>query len=212
MKLIVLACAFIITVTGPANAEKMYVGNRVEVTLRTGPGIDYKIVQMLQSGQEVKVLEPGKDWSRVLAIGGKEGWILSRYISPDTPGDLLLADLTQQHEKLMKHAAVLEEENTRFREENQKVTAELAAVKEAWNQLNDRYENLRNESADFLNLKTRYNKANLALSNQTDKVRELNEILRQRNIYIGLSGAAVLLFGFMIGYRTKKKRRGSSLL
>jgi len=190
----------------------MYVGNIDKVTLRTGPGIDYKIIQMLESGQEVEVLEPGKDWSHVLAIDGKEGWLLSRYISLKIPSDLQLADLTQKYEKLFQHATNLEEENTRFREENRKVTAELADVNEALSQVRDHYSNLKKEAADFLDLKAKYNKVSLELSTQTDKARELNETLLQRNIHIGLLGAGILLFGFIIGYSTKRQRRRSSLL
>jgi len=58
MKHIVLACAFIITLTSSVYAERMYVGNIDKVTLMTGPGICYKISQLLESGQEVEVLEP----------------------------------------------------------------------------------------------------------------------------------------------------------
>jgi SH3 domain protein len=212
MKHIALAWLFIIMLTGTGYAERMYVGNIIKVTLRTGPGTDHKVIQMLESGQEVEVLEPGKDWSRVLAVGGKEGWILSRFISPKMPSDLLLADLTQKYEKLFKHASDLEEENARFREENRKVSAELADIKKALSQMSNQYRELKEGSADFLALKAKYEKASLELSKQTDNARELNEILLQRNIYIGLLGAGILLFGFIIGYSTKKQRRRSSLL
>jgi SH3 domain protein len=212
MKHIALACALIVTLAGTVYAERMYVGNIIKVTLRTGPGTDHKVVQMLKSGQEVDVLEYGKDWSRVLEIGGKEGWILSRFISPKMPSDLLLKSLTQKHEKLFAHAADLEEDNASFRKENQQLKAELADIKDALSKVSDNYSNLKEESTDFLGLKAKYEKANLELSLQTNKARELNEILLQRNINIGLLGAGILFFGFIIGFITKKQRRRSSLL
>jgi SH3 domain protein len=205
MKHIALACALIITLTGTVYAERRYVVNTPKVTLRTGPGIDNKVVQMLESGQEVDVLEPGKDWSRVLVIGGKEGWTLSRFISSEMPSDLLLKSLTQKHENLFAHAAGLEEEN-------KQLTAELADIKDALSRMSNEYSNLKKESVDFLILKAKYEKANLELSFQTNKVRELNETLLQRNINIGLLGAGILLCGFIIGFSTKKQRRRSSLL
>jgi len=79
-------------------------------------------------------------------------------------------------------------------------------------QVRDHYSNLKKEAADFLDLKAKYNKVSLELSTQTDKARELNETLLQRNIHIGLLGAGILLFGFIIGYSTKRQRRRSSLL
>ena len=212
MKQIALACMLIIALTGTAYAERMYVGNIIKVTLRTGPGTDHKVIQMLESGEEVDVLEPGKDWSRVLAGSGQEGWILSRFISPEMPSDLLLKSLSQKYEKLFAHAADLEEENARFLKENKQLTAELADTKEALSRTGSEYSNLKKESADFLSLKAKYEKANVELSLQTNKARELNETLLQRNINIGLLGAGILFFGFIIGFSTKKQRRRSSLL
>jgi len=212
MKHIALVCALIIALTATAYAERMYVGNIIKVTLRTGPGTDHKVLRMLESGQEVDVLEPRKDWSRVLSIDGEEGWILSRFISPKMPSDLLLKDVTQKYEKLFAHAADLEEENTRFRKENMQLATELTDIKGALSQTSDEYSTLKKESADFLSLKAKYEKANLELSLQTNKARELNETLLQRNINIGLLGAGILFFGFIIGFSTKKQRRRSSLL
>jgi SH3 domain protein len=212
MKPIAITCLLVMMLTGAVYAERMYVGNILKVTLRTGPGTDHKVVKMLKSGQEVEVLEPGKDWSRVSAPDGTEGWVLSRFISPKMPSDLLLKNLEQKHEKLLEKAAVLEEENTRFRKENKQLKTELSDAKGALSKTSKEYSSLKTESADFLGLKAKYEKANSELSKQTQKARELNETLLRRNIYIGLLGAGVLLFGFIIGYSTKKQRRRSSLL
>ncbi|MFO7560571.1 MAG: TIGR04211 family SH3 domain-containing protein [Desulfobacterales bacterium] len=212
MKQIVLACAFVIMLTNTVYAEKMYVGNILKVTLRTGPGLDHKVIQMLESGQEVDVLEPGKDWSRVLTMSGNEGWILTRFISPQMPSDLLLKNLSQKYEKLSARAADLEKENAKFLKENKQLASELADTKDALSRTSNEYSTLKKESADFLSLKAKYEKANLELATQTNKARELNEILLQRNIHIGLLGAGILLVGFIIGFSTKKQRRRSSLL
>ncbi len=212
MKQIVLACALIITLTNTVYAEKMYVGNILKITLRTGPGTDYKVIQMLESGQEVDVLEPGKDWSRILTSGGEEGWVLTRFVSPQVPSDLLLKSLSKKYEKLSARAADLEKENARFLKENKQLASELADAREALNRTSNEYSGLKKESADFLSLKAKYEKANLELAAQTNKARELNEMLLQRNIHIGLLGAGILFVGFIIGFSTKKQRRRSSLL
>lgn len=212
MKQIVLACAFVIMLTSVVYAEKMYVGNILKVTLRTGPGLDHKVIQMLESGQEVDVLEPGKDWSRILTMSGNEGWILTRFISPQMPSDLLLKNLSQKYEKLSARAADLEKKNARFLKENKQLASELADTKDALSRTSNEYSTLKKESADFLSLKAKYEKANLELASQTNKARELNETLLQRNIHIGLLGAGILLVGFIIGFSTKKQRRRSSLL
>ena len=45
---------------GVALAETRYISEQLEVTLRTGPGNDRKIIAMLKSGQSLELLEPGE--------------------------------------------------------------------------------------------------------------------------------------------------------
>jgi SH3 domain protein len=87
----------------------------------------------------------------------------------------------------------------------------LKKIKDLHPSLNS-YETLKQESADFLALKSKYEEVTANLEKQTRRATELNEMLLQRNIKIGLLGAGVLLFGFLIGFSTKKQRRRSSLL
>lgn len=212
MRYITLIGLLMIALAGDVYAEKMYVSNVIKVTLRTGPGTEHKVVQMLLSGNEVEVLDPGGDWSHVLATSGKEGWILSRFLSPEMPSDLLLEVLQKKYDKLRIRAATLDEENKKYNEENQKLFVELAQTSTSLKKISDSYDTLKKESTDFLKLKSRYEQVTLRLQNQTSRATELNELLLQRNIKIGLLGAGVLLFGFIIGFSTKKQRRQSSLL
>jgi len=212
MRYIAFVGLFMIALTGHAYAEKMYVTNVIKVTLRTGPGTDHKVVQMLLSGAEVEVIEPGGDWSHVRTTSGKDGWILTRFISPDTPSALLLAALQKKQDKLLVRAAALDEENKKYVEENQRLAAELTRASTSLEEISNLYETLKKESTEFLKLKSKYEQANLGLQRQTSRATELNELLLQRNIKIGLLGAGILFFGFIIGFSTKKQRRQSSLL
>ncbi|MBA4367246.1 MAG: TIGR04211 family SH3 domain-containing protein [Desulfobacterium sp.] len=212
MRYFAIAGLLMIALTGDVYAEKMYVSDIVKVTLRTGSSLDHRVIQMLESGNEVEVLEPGKDWSRVRSTSGKEGWLLSRYISPEIPSDLVLGELQEKHDKLLVRAASMEEANIKNVEENKKQIEELTRVSASLNEISNRYEILKKESADFLKLQSRYKDVTQKLEKQTRRATELNKLLLQRNIQIGLLGAGVLFFGFLIGYRTKGKRRRSSLI
>jgi len=212
MKYMAMLGLLMIALTGDAYAEKMYVTNIIKVTLRTGAGTDHKVIQMLQTGNEVEVLEPGGDWSRVRSTTGKEGWILSRFLSPEMPSDLMLDALQGKYDKLLARTSVLEAENAKYVEENKRLVSELDQITASLNKISNSYETLKQESADFLSLKSKYEEATLNLEKQTRRATELNELLLQRNIKIGLLGAGVLFFGFLIGFSTKKQRRRSSLL
>ncbi|MFH2066344.1 MAG: TIGR04211 family SH3 domain-containing protein [Pseudomonadota bacterium] len=212
MKYMAMLGLLMIALTGDAYAEKMYVTNIIKVTLRTGAGIDHKVIQMLQTGNEVEVLELGGDWSRVRATTGKEGWILSRFLSPEMPSDLMLDALQGKYDKLLARTSVLEAENVKYIEENKRLVSELDQITASLNKISNGYETLKQESSDFLSLKSKYEEATLNLEKQTRRATELNELLLQRNIKIGLLGAGVLFFGFLIGFSTKKQRKRSSLL
>jgi hypothetical protein len=125
MKYMAMLGLLMIALTCDAYAEKMYVSNIIKVTLRTGAGIDHKVIQMLQSGNEVEVLEPGGDWSRVRSTTGKEGWILSRFLSPEMPSDLMLDALQEKYDKQLARTSVLEIENAKYVEENKRLASEL---------------------------------------------------------------------------------------
>ena len=78
--------------------------------------------------------------------------------------------------------------------------------------ISNQYETLKKESADFLALQSKYQKAEQGRQQQSKRATELHELLLQRNIKIALLGAGVLFFGIIVGYSTKKQRRRSSLL
>ena len=59
MKWRILFGVCLILIWVEAWAETKYVGDLTEITFRTGPGIDHKIVEMLKSGQKVEVVQAG---------------------------------------------------------------------------------------------------------------------------------------------------------
>ncbi len=80
-KLLLIA---LLTALPAAALAASYVTDKLEVTLRTGPGLDYRIVTMLKAGQRLEVLGDGDGWTNV-RTAGKEGWLVSRFISEGVP-------------------------------------------------------------------------------------------------------------------------------
>ncbi len=75
----------LILMTKLVYAEDRYVIDKLQITFRTGPGNDRKIISLLNSDQKVEVLEPSGDWVKVRLQNGKEGWVLQRYLTTETP-------------------------------------------------------------------------------------------------------------------------------
>ena len=193
----------------------MYVSDMLKLTLRTGPSTENKILAVIESGQMMEIIEFGNEWSQVQLSNGKEGWVLSRYLTADETNNIKLQRLETKHNNLMVQAAELLEENNRLQAENKRLSTEFEANQKQLVKTNTDYEALKAEASEFLTLKTRYKGAASQLAEQTAKAKKLEEQLArlEMNTYIKwfLAGSGVLIVGFLIGFSTKRQRRRPSL-
>lgn len=203
-------------VSASAYGETMYVSDMLKLTLRTGPSMENKILAVIDSGQMMDVLEFGDEWARVRLPSGKEGWVLSRYLTSDETNNIKLERLETKHKNLMAQAAELLEENKILKAENKKFSAEFEANQKELTEARTNYETLKTESAGFLKLKTDYERVALQLTEQTAKAQKLEEQLTKMEMstYIKwfLAGSGVLVVGFLIGFSTKRQHRRPALL
>jgi SH3 domain protein len=195
--------------------ETMYVSDRLKLTLRTGPSTENKILAVIESGQMLDVVELGNEWSRVQLSNGKEGWVLSRYLTPNETNNIKLERVQTKHKNLMIQAAALLEENNKLKAENKGLGSDTAANQKQLDKIKNDYEVLKAEAAEFITLKSKYESAASQLAEQTAKAEKLEEQLTklELNYYIKwfLAGSGVLILGFLIGFSTKRQRRRPAL-
>ena len=195
---------------------KHYINDSMKITMRTGPATDRKIIALLSVGQEVEVLKAENEWTLVRLLNGKEGWVISRFITDQTPESIQLEALRKNHSALQTKAASLMEENKALKEENKTLGMNLNTSETKQQSLSKSYETLKKESKQFLDLQAKYKESTSKLAEQTQKAEkfedELTKLLWNKNIKWFLSGAGVLILGFIIGFSTKRQRRHSSLL
>ena len=210
--LVLLLCLFSASVYG----ETMYVSDVLKLTLRTGPSIENKIISVIESGQMMEVIKFGDEWSQVQLPNGKEGWVLSRYLTTNETHNIILERLEAKHKNLMIQAAELLEENNRLKAENKRLSTEFNANQKQLAKTQADFEALKTEVAEFLTLKTNYTLAASQLAEQTAKAKQLEEELSslEMNTYIKwfLAGSGVLIVGFLIGFSTKRQRRRPALV
>ena len=199
-----------------SQAETLYISDFLRITMRTGPGIDHKIIEMIKSGQSVTVLEQGPEWTKILLPTGKEGWVLNRFLTPKPPSGLLLKKLEEKHAELSLQITTLIDENKRLRNENQRLDAELKTSSRNLKKVTDSYQKLKSGSAEYLDVKSRYEMMVVQLDQQKKRAQDIEkelELIRfHKNIRWFLSGAVVLIIGFLIGFSAIHQRRRSSLL
>ncbi len=199
------------------SGKTVYVRPSSEIVIRRGKGTDYKIIALVKDGSPLELLEEDESYARVRLANGREGWVLSRFLSDEPPLDQLVVELREQNEQAAAREAAtqlkLEELQAvlgRTREELSMATAERdSAVKD--------YENLREETADVIKIKTELKETSRQkeeLSQQLTSLQRANEDLtKDRKLYWFLTGAGVLLLGMLLGRMpAPARRRKSSLL
>jgi len=83
-------------------SKSMYITDQFEVTMRSGTSTTNEILMLLESGQEVAVLEqdPVTQYSLVKTASGKQGYVLSRFLVDIPSARQRLARLQQSTETM----------------------------------------------------------------------------------------------------------------
>ena len=190
----------IIGLAGTVYAERVYVSELMKITMRTGPGVSHKIIAMVASGDSLEIIERGSDWSRVRKSDGKEGWVLSRFITNKVPVILTVEKLRQKNTELSELL-----EKTRTEKEA------LSGTREKLETLEKEYNALKNKSANFLATEKKYNEAVKKMAEQENRISVLESQLNNEDIRWFLSGAGVLILGIIFGMSARKQRKSSLL-
>jgi SH3 domain protein len=197
-------------------AQTMYVSEDCEITVRTGASIEHRIIAMLKPGANVEVLEAGDEWTQVRTAGGKEGWMLSRYLTSREPSALTLERTENKVQQLTAQQEEILEKNAALEADNQRLESTLANTRASLERVSKEHETLKKDSADYLQLKAQHEKATRELTEIKGKAGKFEEesqrLLRNQSIKWFMAGAGVLSLGFIIGFVSKRQRRRSSLL
>lgn len=184
----------------PLFAEDIYVTGITNITMRTGPGLEHKIIAMLESGTKLEIVEYKKNWSRVKKDLEKTGWVLTRFLTKEVPDALVVEKLKKNNQNLMSRLKALEEEN------------KILAVKNATLiQIEEKYNKLKLESTEFLKLDEKYKKMAQQFEVQKSHIETLENNLNDDEKLWFLSGAGVFIVGLFLGLSTRKKKRSSLL-
>ena len=209
--LLLLSCATLF-IASPCRAERAYVTDTFEITLRTGPSTDNKIVAMLSSGQAVEVLERLGDWSLVrLPDGRKEGWVVHRFLIDRLPWSLQAASLREENAALKTKLAQIESAFVELQQQRGELAAELRKTSRTLEETKSTYETLKQGAEGFLKLQRVHelNEAALkAARAELETLRNEQEHLRssQMNRWFA-TGALVLLCGLLLGVMVGRQQK-----
>jgi SH3 domain protein len=201
-----------------SSAQTVYITDKFEVTMRTGPNVENKIIAMLPTGIKLQVIEEKGEWLLVQTPIGREGWVLKRYASMEIPKKMIIEQLQNNYEIALKNLEIETEKALTFEKENKRLNAALNTSQEELKKVGRDYTRLIDDSKDFLNLKKKHTK-NLAdfkkATAELAQLRKENKALQSSTkIRWFLSGAAVVIVSWLIGYvmgKVKRRSRSHSL-
>ena len=199
-------------------AATVYVSDSFEITLRTGPSTENKIIAMPSSGQPLEALDAQGDWTQVRMHKPDgdtvEGWVLTRYLSARIPWEVQAETLNAENASLKEKLAYAEMQLKEATVREQGLARKLKENTESLEAVRAEYDSLRNRAADYLKLEAAY-EANLSkLETAEADVHRLAEEVKQlrsskRNRWF-LTGALVLFSGLIIGLVLGRQRRRRS--
>ena len=201
-------------------AATVYVSDSFEITLRTGPSIENKIIAMPSSGQPLEVLDAQDDWTQVRMHkpDGEivEGWVLTRYLSTRMPWEARAEALSTENASLKENLAYAENRLKEATVREQDLADKLKENTEALEDVRAEYDSLRHRAADYIKLEAAYEANRSRLDAAEADVNRLTEEVKQlrsskRNRWF-LTGALVFFSGLIIGLvlgRQSRRRRSS---
>lgn len=191
-----------------------YVTDRTIVELRRGPSMEYLILRNLEAGERVEVMEENdaEGYSRIrVAEDGTEGWILTRYLTPEPIARERLAVAERNLTAARARVTALETESAELKRDLTATRAELDETATNHDTVSRELTDLRNAAANVVDIREQNEQLRQRLVQRDREVEELTaenrRLTARENQNWFIIGAAVLLAGIVIGLVAPSLRR-----
>ena len=196
-------------------AATLYVSDTtVEVNLRTGTQQENRIIALLRPGTQLELLSEEDGWAEVTLADGRTGWILRRYLSERPPWRVTAEKLATENEKLRAQVGTIKGGNQDLLQKNKELQKQVDLQQRELEKLRRDYEELKNSSTNYLNLKMAYENLQKGTRQSNAKLDKLEKAHGKLKTSTGirwfLSGAGVLLLGWLLGSSVARLRRRRS--
>ena len=186
----------------------------LEANLRSGTSQENRIIGMLKPGTRVTVVLEEDGWAKVTLEDGRTGWILKRYLSERPPWRVTAAKLGTENEQLRAELTTIKGGHQGLLQKNKELQKQLDLQQKELEKVSRNYEELKNSSTNYLNLKMAYENLQKGARESNAKLNTLEKaygkLKTSTAIRWFLSGAGVLLLGYIIGTSVARLRRRRS--
>jgi SH3 domain protein len=195
--------------------DTLYVSDTtLEANLRSGTSQENRIIALLRPGTQVTLLVEEDGWAKVTLEDGRTGWILSRYLSEHPPWRETAEQLQKENEQLRTQLNKVRGEHQQIQQKNGELQRQLDSQQGTFQSVQKEYEELKKSSTNYLNLKMAYenlqNEARQSKAKMDDLEKAYGKLRTSRAIRWFLSGAGVLILGWIVGSSMARVRRRRS--
>lgn len=107
----------------------MYVIDKITITVRKQPGLDFKIVDRLTSNETVNLLRTEESWAQISFKDNKTGWVMKRFLTEETPKPIQIAELKKTVNTQAENIAALEKENITLKQSKAEMVEIISSLK-----------------------------------------------------------------------------------
>jgi SH3 domain protein len=201
-------------------ARTMYVSDTFEIVVRSEKNSETgrNIIKLLPTGTAVEVIDMDDSWATVQLPDGRTGYTLKRYLLTRLPYKLMAEKSQEEAEEQRQRLVTLTEQLTELQEEHRRLQDTSHEQELQLTDVTQKYEQLRQDATEFLQLRADYThlqQVHEQSQRQLDELQDSHLLLKKsRNLSWFLSGAGVMLAGWIIGmiterFRGRRKRQGS---
>lgn len=206
---LMIGLALLVTAGSPAWGA--YIADDIPITLRRGPGTQYRILKSLSGGAGIEILEEGDPYFKVRAADGTEGYVLKQYVTQQEPHAVIAARLQRQQAALRKQVDTLTERNQELEGRQSETHATLQQTEAELKKVREQYESLREGAQNVTETMAERDRLLEESRQQAQKIADLekeNNYLWRNNILRWFfAGAGVLFFGWLLGRRPPRRTR-----
>lgn len=221
--LIVLTC-----LATTVEAETRYISDQLVISLREKPQDGAQSITYLKSDMAVEILEEAGEYIKVQTEAGEIGYIKQNYLTTTTPRSAIIKQLQRERDRLAAKAGEMQQQLTTATAKSNQSQQELATQLKASNarvgelqeelqeaqatltQTTQAYQALQNDAKEVVgitNERDQLRMTNQELTNTVTKLEDEVEGLAMTGIIKWfLAGAGVLVFGWLIGKSSGRRR------
>ncbi|MGK0375279.1 MAG: SH3 domain protein [Arenicella sp.] len=195
-----------LSTSGMLCAQARYVTDDFKVMLRTGPSVQNKIVDSLNSGTRLEVLreDAGNGHSQVQTSNGTIGYVLTRFLSDNRSARSRVKTLESQLKQLRSKPGELQTLLASSQEENQQLILQNTQLTSQYEASSKELAQIKTVSADAVNLSQRSAKLETEVQQlllQLDDIRIQNEVLKDQSAKRWfVLGVGAILIGLLLGW------------